>query len=149
MEFLPQSSAAVDLPAPSPGAFDQDAPHGRRRRREEVTPAAPAGLELFPISRKYASWTRAVAWSVLTWLLVSRVSVRPAFVIRHRPAARAGRRLARIALVDRRKKEGEISHCFLPGRGTGGTGMGDRGKSKIKNKIRKKIKIKSKIKIRI
>jgi hypothetical protein len=41
MEFPPLSFAAVDLATLPAGSFVQDAPHGRRRSREEMTAADP------------------------------------------------------------------------------------------------------------
>jgi hypothetical protein len=46
MQFLALSFAAVDLATLLAGAFDQDTPHGRRRRREEMAPPAPAPLRV-------------------------------------------------------------------------------------------------------
>ena len=50
MELTPLTSAAVDLAALLAGSFDQDATHGRRRCREEMTSAVPAGRRFFAVA---------------------------------------------------------------------------------------------------
>ena len=52
------------------GGLDEDAAHGLGGGGEEVAAAVPAGWPASaPTSRRYASWTRAVAWRVWPGLL--------------------------------------------------------------------------------
>ena len=61
----PAAAAAPLQPLLAAGVLDEDAAHGLGRRGEEVAAAVPqAGPGRAPTSRRYASWTRAVAWSV-------------------------------------------------------------------------------------
>ena len=61
---LPGRRRASVAACPGP-VLDQDAAHGLGSRGEEVTPAVPVpGRRRASTSRRYASWTRAVAWSV-------------------------------------------------------------------------------------
>ena len=80
VERDPLLIAAVLGPSLAAGVVDQDAAHGLGGGGEEMPPAVPVlAVARHRRSRRYASWTRAVAWSVcpgFSWASFCAASLR-------------------------------------------------------------------------
>ncbi len=95
-----------------PGLLHQDPSHGLRSSSKEMPTAVPVLLSLDVTSRRWASWTRAVAPSVWSGDSAA-IRAPPTCGARRKRAAEAAETAMRIALFNRLENLGDAGHVRL------------------------------------